>query len=77
MAEMAPKAVAARLDALRQRVTCMTADEARAAMTPPPAQEPFPVAAGRRLEELRALMELTGHLQRRASPASPGRRACR
>ncbi len=60
---MSPEAVAARLEELRRLYVPMTEDEARALMTPPPEdEEPLEVGAARRLEELRALMELTRHL---------------
>jgi hypothetical protein len=43
----------------------MDEEEARERMTPPPAvDEPFERAVARRLEELRALCELTRHLHR-------------
>jgi len=66
--DLDPRAVAARLEEMGRRWVPMTEAEARAAMTPPPDDEPFEVGAARRLEELRRLDELTRYLHRAASP---------
>jgi len=57
-----PRAVAARLESLRATWVPLDAEEARRLMTPVDRVEPFPRAVARRLDELRALVELTRHL---------------
>lgn len=42
-------------------------------MTPPELDEPFPEAVARRLEELRALIELTRHLHTASAKSAAGR----
>lgn len=59
-----PLAVAARLEELARSWRPLSADEARALMTPPAMPEPFEVGVARRLEELRALDALSRHLHR-------------
>lgn len=64
MSELDVEGVAARLEALRARWVPLDAEEARRLMTPVPADEPFAHAVARRLDELRALLELTRELHR-------------
>jgi hypothetical protein len=65
-----PRAVAARLQRLRESYVPMDADEAwRRLETMPPRDEPFALAVHRRLRELRALCELTRALHRARDPA--------
>jgi hypothetical protein len=65
--ELDPQAVARRLDALRALYVPETVDEARDRLERerPPNTESFAEAVERRLGELRALDELTRHVQRR------------
>jgi len=64
--ELTADQVRARLDRLRALYVPLGLEEARARMAAPSASHPDLSAAivGRRLAELRALCELTAHLQR-------------
>jgi hypothetical protein len=63
--DLSPATVTARLARLRAAVVPMSEGEARARMEDPAGREegPFESAVVQRLEELRALVELTKHLQ--------------
>jgi len=62
--DISPEAVASRLEALRVSWVPMTAEEAAALLRPPPRKETLAEGAKRRLDELKALMDLTEHLRR-------------
>ena len=66
-----PRAVAQRLAALRDAYVPMTEAEACARLAEPACAETFARAVHRRLEELRALSDLSEHLHR----AQPRREA--
>ena len=74
-AELDPREVAERLRWLGQSYVAMDEDEARRRLeTMPNREEPFDVAAARRLRELRALCELSRVLRdARIGPPSAGR----
>ncbi len=60
--DMSPEAVAKRLERLRELYVPMTAEEVRERMEPPASTEPFEKGVARRLDELRALLDLTKEL---------------
>ena len=63
--DLTPGSVAARLAWLRAAWTPLSEAEARALLETPPAPRPFAEAVAERLEELRALSELTRYLHSR------------
>ncbi len=71
--DLSPEVVAARLAALRGLYVPETLEEGRARVAHQPVEEPFERSVARRLAELRALCELTSHLQRAGLPRpTPG-----
>jgi hypothetical protein len=62
--ELSPELVSARLATLRELYVPETLEEARARAAPVRAPESLEQGAARRLDELRALIDLTRHLHR-------------
>lgn len=66
--DLSPRAVEARLDELCETYTPESSTEARRRLEPPPAgpmSRSFEEEVAMRLDELRALMELTAYLRQR------------